>query len=216
MGLFDRFKDKADAVRVLEHPRDLCVGDMIDFALMEQMELNNQSFQVAKIWTLDLGGDRHKRVYFQLHDVGQNIRLRVCDETLELAKQLTPEQLLKIFNEDDIVDILDPNTGVNHHLKARLAPNSLDTEFTGWVAENYRQEGFELAYRYDDDYRHKSLPEWADDVELGCDFAWLISDDRQYALEFRVFDGGRTEAHLCAYVPLRKIDALWPVKQSDG
>ena len=41
----------------------------------------------------------------------------------------------------------------------------------------------------------------------------LISQDREYGLEFRVFDGGRTEAHCCVYLPLRKIDALWPAKQ---
>ncbi|KAF3982669.1 MAG: hypothetical protein HFP81_09915 [Methylococcales symbiont of Hymedesmia sp. n. MRB-2018] len=217
MGLFDRFNKKPVEARVLEHPADLQLGDMLDFALMDQAILNNQSFQVAKIWTLDLGGDNHKRTYFQLNDVGKNIRLRVCqDDVLELAKEVTPDALLKIFSEADIVAILDPDTGVNHQLKANISMQKLSTELIGWVAQNYRQEGFELAYRYEGDYRHKSLPDWAGDAERGCDFAWLISDDRQYALEFRVFDGGRTEAHLCAYVPLRKIDALWPAKQNSG
>lgn len=213
MGLFDRFKEKSVEARVLEHPRDLLVNDMIDFALMDQAELNNQSFQLTKIWTLDLGGDQRKRTYFQLNNVDQNIRLRVNDERLELAKEVTPDILLQIFYEADIVAILDSDTGVNHQLKANVSMDKLPAELIGWVAENYRQEGFELAYRYEDDYRDKSLPEWADDVEQGCDFAWLISDDRKHALEFRVFDGGRTEAHLCAYVPLRKIEALWPAKQ---
>ena len=215
MGLFDRFKEKPIEVRVLEHPRDLLVGDMVDFALMDQAVLNNQSFQVTKIWTLDLGGDKHKRTYFQLNDVDRNIRLRVCyDNVLELAQEVMPDIVLQIFSEADIVAILDPNTGVNHQLKANVSMDNLPTKIVGWVAENYRQEGFEMAYRYEDDYRNKSLPDWVDDVELGCDFAWLISDDRQHALEFRVFDGGRTEVHLCAYLPLRKIEALWPARQS--
>lgn len=215
MGLFKRFKETPAKISVLEHPADLSVGDMLDFALMEQEALSNHSFQVSKIWTLDLGGDKHKRTYFQLNDVDLSIRLRVCaDDVLELAKEVTPDILLKIFSEADIVAILDPETGVNHQLKANVLIDNLPTELTAWVAENYRQEGFELAYLYEDDFRHKAIPEWVGDVELGCDFAWLISDDRQHGLEFRVFDGGRTQAYLSAYLPLRKIEALWPAKQS--
>ena len=215
MGLLDRFKEKKPVARQLEHPRDLLVGDMVEFALMSQAGLTNKSFQVSKIWTLDLGGDRHKRIYFQLDDTETNIRLRVVDkDTIELGLEVYPETLLEVFSEADIATILDPDSGVNHRLKAIRSMTDLPQALVGWVVKKYRQEGFELAYRYEDDYRNKSLPEHIDGCEEGCDFAWLISDDRQHALEFRVFDGGRTEAHLCAYIPLRKIDALWPAKQA--
>ena len=215
MGLFDRFKEKEPVARQLEHPRDLLMGDMVEFALMSQAGLTNKSFQVSKIWTLDLGGDRHKRIYFQLDDTETNIRLRVVDkDTIELGLEVYPDTLLEVFSEADIATILDPDSGVNHRLKAMISMTDLPQALVGWVVKKYRQEGFELAYRYEDDYRNKSLPEHIDGCEEGCDFAWLISDDRQHALEFRVFDGGRTEAHLCAYIPLRKIDALWPAKQA--
>ena len=215
MGLLDRFKEKKPVAWQLEHPSDLLMGDMVEFALMSQAGLTNKSFQVSKIWTLDLGGDRHKRIYFQLDDTETNIRLRVVDkDTVELGLEVYPETLLKVFSEADIATILDPDSGVNHRLKATISMTDLPQALVGWVVKKYRQEGFELAYRYEDDYRNKSLPEHIDGCEEGCDFAWLISDDRQHALEFRVFDGGRTEAHLCAYIPLRKIDALWPAKQA--
>ena len=215
MGLFDRFKEKEPVARQLEHPRDLLMGDMVEFALMSQAGLTNKSFQVSKIWTLDLGGDRHKRIYFQLDDTETNIRLRVVDkDTIELGLEVYPDTLLEVFSEADIATILDPDSGVNHRLKAIISMTDLPQALVGWVVKKYRQEGFELAYRYEDDYRNKSLPEHIDGCEEGCDFAWLISDDRQHALEFRVFDGGRTEAHLCAYIPLRKIDTLWPAKQA--
>lgn len=215
MGLFNRFKNKETAARKLDHPRDLLMGDMVEFALMNQLQLINQSFQVSKIWTLDLGGDKHKRTYFQLDNAEQNIRLRiVSDDVLELGLEVYPDTLLKIFSEADITDILDPDSGVNHQLSINVPITKIPQELVGWVTKNYRQEGFELAYRYEDDYRNKSLPDFVDGGEDGCDFAWLISDDRKYALEFRVFDGGRTEVHLCAYVPLRKIDSLWPAKQA--
>lgn len=214
MGLFDVFKRKEEVVRVLEHPRDLLIGDMVDFALMDQVQLNNQSFQVTDIWTLDLGGDNHKWTYFQLNNVAQNIRLRVVShDVVELGLQIYPDDLLEIFAETDIAHILDADSGVNHRLNLSIALADIATEQQGWVATTYRQEGFELAYRYDEDYRDKPLPDFVGGDELGCDFAWLISDDRAHGLEFRVFDGGRTEVYLCAYLPRRKIDALWPAKQ---
>jgi hypothetical protein len=214
MGLFNRFKEKPSIARKLEHPRDLLVGDMLEINLMGQADLRNRSFQVIKIWTLDLGGDKHKRIYFQLDDIDSQIRLRAIDDTtFELGLEVYPDTLLKIFSEADIATILDAESGVNHHLSSHVANNELPQELIGWVAENYGQEGFDLAYRYEDDYRNKSLPEQVDGCEEGCDFAWLISDDRQHAIEFRVFDGGRTEVHLCAYLPMRKIESLWPAKQ---
>ncbi|MCK5889973.1 MAG: hypothetical protein KAG19_08520 [Methylococcales bacterium] len=214
MGLFDRFKEEEPSARELNHPRDLLSGDMVEFALMSQAALMNRSFQVTDIWTLDLGGKKKKRTYFQLKDGNQVARLRVVnDDQIELGLEVYPETLLKIFSEEDIGDILDTETGVNHQLSMNVAMKSIPKELVGWVAEHYRQEGFELAYRYEDDYRKKSLPSTMDNGEEGCDFAWLYSSDRQYALEFRVFDGGRTEAYCCAYLPLRKIDALWPAKQ---
>jgi len=215
MGLFDRFKEKAPVARKLDHPQDLLLGDMVDFALMSQADLSNKSFQVSDIWTLDLGGEKHKRIYFQLEDVDFSIRLRVVDNnTIELGLEVFPETLLKVFSEEDIGNILDPDSGVNHQLSANVSMDVLPPEIDGWVAETYRQEGFELAYRYDNDFRDIALPEHEDGSEEACDFAWLFSDNRQHSLEFRVFDGGRTEAHLCAYLPIRKIDALWPAKQS--
>lgn len=215
MGLFDRFKNKeVEAPRTLDHPRDLLVGDMIDFSLVSQTELSNKSFQVTNIWTLDLGGDNKKRIYFQLGNADLNIRLRIVnDDMLELGLEVYPEQLLSLFSQADLENILDPDSGVNHQLKIKGKLKNLAEEFTGWVTKKYHQEGFELAYRYDDDYRDKSLPETLEGNESGCDFAWLISEDREYAIEFRVFDGGRTEAHLCVYLPLRKIESLWPAKQ---
>lgn len=215
MGLFDRFKNNQPEARTLDHPRDLLVGDMIDFALMKQPELNNKSFQVTSIWTLDLGGDNKKRIYFQLSDAGVKVRLRVVnDDTLEFGLEVYPEDLLTLFSQSDIESILDPDSGVNHQLKIKGKLKNIPPEFTGWVTKKYHQEGFELAYRYEGDYRLKSLPDSLEGNESGCDFAWLISEDREYAVEFRVFDGGRTEAHLCTYLPIRKIESLWPAKQS--
>ena len=84
-------------------------------------------------------GDKHKRIYFQLDDVDSNTRLRVVDnESIELSLEVYPETLLEVFSEDDITSILDPDSGVNHHLKATVAMNDLPLELVGWVTKKYR------------------------------------------------------------------------------
>jgi len=214
MGFLDKmgWGKEEEKARVLEHPRDLQMGDMVEFSIMPQMQLSNKTMEVVDIWTLNYGNSSHKQVYFNLQDIDQKIRLRVVDnDTLEVAISVLPEQLIQVFDEDDIGYILDTESGVNHHLYAKISDSAaLPVELSGWITQQYRQEGFEIAYRYNNDYRDKSIPDYSDAGEVECDYAWLVSDDRQYSVEFRVFDGGRTEVHLCAMVPLRKIESLWP------
>jgi len=214
MGFLDKigWGQEEEKARVLEHPRDLQLGDMLEFSIMPQIQLNSKTMEVVDIWTLNYGNSSHKQVYFNLRDIDQKIRLRVVDnDTLEVALSVLPEQLLQVFSEDDIGQILDTESGVNHHLQAKISnADDLPAELSGWVTQQYRQEGFEIAYRYNNDYRDKAIPDYSDAGEVECDYAWLVSDDRQYSVEFRVFDGGRTEVHLCAMIPLRKIESLWP------
>lgn len=216
MSFFNKLMGSDDdkRIRTLEHPKDLKIGDMIEFELMDQQNLANRTFQVSDIWTLNYSSDTHFKTYFEVNDIDEKIRLNVQKEQIEVAMQVYPETLLEFFEEDDIAVILDPDSGVNHQLKSNIKMKKVPPELQGWVTKKYRQEGFEIAYRYSGDYRNKSLPEHRDSGEIECDYAWLVSDDRQFSLEFRVFDGGRTEVHFCAMIPLRKITGLWP-KQSD-
>ena len=219
MGLFDWFSKgnkEEEAHRVLEHPRDLEVGDMVKFAFAEQAEISGVSFNVNRIRTLDIGGDAHKLTYFMLTDADNKVRLRVVDDDrVEVAQEILPPTLFKIFNEDDVAEALDPEGGDHHILHAREA-EKLPAELKPWVGSTYRQEGYVKAYRYEGDFRNRSLPSSVDEGEIGCDYAYFITDDRRYGLEFRIFDGGRTEVHLCAFLPLRKIEELWPGTNSAG
>ncbi|MBF0470128.1 MAG: hypothetical protein HQL48_02005 [Gammaproteobacteria bacterium] len=197
--------------RSLEHPRDLQPGDIIQFDFTAQPQLRNQGFTVREIWTLDTGGDESKRIYFQLEGVEHNFRLRVVnDREIEVAMELLPDELLQLFDEEAIVELLDVESGTQHLLQTLAPPDELGDTFSGWCAALYRQEGYVTAYRYHHDYRHQQIPDEMGRGEVGCDLAWLVSDDRQHLLEFRIFDGGRTEVHLAVILPLRKIAELWP------
>jgi hypothetical protein len=215
VGFFDKFgwnRGEDESPRALEHPRDLEPGDMLKFAFSDQAEISGATFAVEQIRTLDLGGDAHKHTYFMLSDGEHRVRLRVVDaDTLELALEVLPDRLVSAVEKDDVIMALDPDSGVHNVIHA-CRSEEIPSDIRPWVGQVYRQEGYVKAYRYEGDYRKRALPSTEGEDEQGCDYAYFVTDDRQRALEIRIFDGGRTEVHLCVFLPLRKIEELWPGK----
>ncbi|MDQ7016247.1 MAG: hypothetical protein Q9N68_07720 [Gammaproteobacteria bacterium] len=209
--LFGSEKDAAPARR-LEHPKNLQIGDIAKFGFAAQAAISNQSFVIEDVHSYDLGGEQKRKTVFTTENSdGVLLRLAVIEERhqerLEIAIPLLPDDVQQIFDIDAFVDLLNPDTGT-HHVLERIADVA---ELEGWTAPVYRQEQGHNAYFYDRDYRGLSLPEDADE---GTAFSYylLVSDDREYALEVQVFDGGQTEVYLLAYLAVEKIEELWPAK----
>ena len=213
MSLLKRFgigKGRDKSPRILEHPRHLEPGDIVRFGFTAQTEISGESFTVDRVETLDIGGDATKLTYFMLSGVKHSVRLRVVDDdTAEIALEVLPEVLFAVFKEDDLAEVLAPDSGEHHQITARKLAK-VPQEVQPWVGTKYRQEAYAKVYLHKGDYRNRALPTTLNAGEIGCDYALLVSDDRERSLEFRVFDGGRTEAHLCAFLPVRKIEELWP------
>ncbi|QEP42627.1 hypothetical protein D5085_05455 [Ectothiorhodospiraceae bacterium BW-2] len=218
MGLFDFFKSGeggAPAPRQLDHPEQLQQGDMVQFDFCQQPQLSNRSYTVTRFETLDCGGESSKRCYLWLKDGEQSIRiLAASGDQIEVAIELLPEDLLQLVEEQAVVELLNPDSGMLHVLEAVQPPQRLPDSLQGWGNEQYRQEGYLKAYRYATDYRHRTMPSAQNGGEIGCDYAFLVSDDRQHRLEFLVFDGGRTEVYIATLLPLRKFREFWPAASS--
>ncbi|VFM96362.1 MAG: hypothetical protein BECKG1743D_GA0114223_100494 [Candidatus Kentron sp. G] len=198
-----------DTSRTLEHPKDLQLGDIIKFGFTGQQHLSNQSLRVEDINTCDLGGEQHKKTVFTLQGTGaEEIRLAVVDngqgERIELGCPVFPEDVVRIFDQDAFIDLLDPETGVHHILERDSEPEPL----TGWTASVYRQEAGHNAYYHSGDYRSRQLPDFEQDNAFS--YYFLVSDDRQFGLEVQVYDGGRTNVYLLVYLPISRIEELWP------
>jgi hypothetical protein len=207
---FGRGKDRDNGPRLLEHPRDLEPGDIIRCGFAAQPEFSGEGFTVDSVETLDTGGDATKLTFLLLSGVKHSVRLRVVDDdTAEIALEVLPETVFAAFHEDDITEVLAPDGGEHHQITARNLAK-IPPEIQPWVATRYRQEAYVKAYLYKDDYRNRPLPTAVNAGEIGCDYSLLVSDDRQHSLEFRVYDGGRTEAYFCTLIPVRKIEELWP------
>lgn len=200
------------APRVLERPQDLQPGDIVKFGFTAQQVLSNRSFTVEEVATLDLGGDACKKALFTLAGGHDRVRLAISNdnagERLELGLSLLPADVEQIFPLEGFIDLLDPESGVLHTLERIGEPPS----FENWTAPVYRQEAGQNAYRYPEDYRHRPMPE---DAEAGRALSYyrLVSDDRCYALEVQVYDGGQTEVSLLAYLAPASIEELWPAAQ---
>ncbi len=212
-SIFSSETDEPPARR-LEHPKNLQVGDIAKFGFAAQAAISNQSFVIEDVHSYDLGGEQKRKTVFTTENSdGCLLRLAVVkerqQERLEVAIPLLPDDVQQIFDMDAFIDLLDPETGT-HHVLERIAEAE---EFDGWVAPVYRQEQGHNAYFYEQDYRGLSLPEDADE---GTAFSYylLMSDDRNYALEVQVFDGGQTEVYLLVYLAPEKIEELWPAKVS--
>nr|VFK52929.1 MAG: hypothetical protein BECKTUN1418F_GA0071002_10157 [Candidatus Kentron sp. TUN]VFK53495.1 MAG: hypothetical protein BECKTUN1418E_GA0071001_10178 [Candidatus Kentron sp. TUN] len=202
-------KDTEDTPRVLEHPGDLQLGDIVKFGFAGQGGISNQSLRVEDINTCDLGGEKHKKTLFTLQGTDSHMRLAVVDqgqgERVEIGTAVFPEDVERIFDMDAFIDLLDPETGVHHILERIKEPKRL----TGWIGPVYRQEAGHNAYYHTGDYRYRQLP---DSEEEGDAFSYylLVSDDRQFGLEVQVYDGGRTDVYLLVYLAVSKIEELWP------
>ncbi|MDQ6963005.1 MAG: hypothetical protein Q9M28_10870 [Mariprofundaceae bacterium] len=208
MGFFKSIFSKSEpepTARSLDHASDLEPKDIVKFGFSAQQILSNQSFKVRKVQTLDTGGEHKKKTLFTLEGSDKDLRLSVEDNDAELALQIYPDDVSQIFNVDDFVEMLDPDSGVHHMLKSIGKPE----DFAGWVGSTYRQESGQNAYLYNQDYRQHRMPT---DGSTGHEFSYykLITDDRKYALEVHVLDGGQTNVYLIAYLALNKIEELWP------
>nr|VFK21739.1 MAG: hypothetical protein BECKLPF1236B_GA0070989_12735 [Candidatus Kentron sp. LPFa] len=200
---------KDDPSRVLEHPRDLQPGDIVKFGFAGQQVISNQSLQVQAIDTCDLGGEQHKKILFTLQGGEAPLRLAVVDQgqgdRLEVGLSVLPEDVEQIFDMDAFIDLLDPETGTHHVLERIGEPPHL----AGWVGPVYRQEAGQNAYYHIGDYRKWKMPDTEEESDA-FSYYFLVSDDRKFGLEVQVHDGGRTDVYLLAYLPISRIEELWP------
>ncbi len=218
MGFFkslfgNRDQDLSGPTRTLDHPRDLQVGDIVKFGFAAQNGISNETFQVTEVSAYDLGGTAKKKTLFTLKGRDGLFRLAVVQErgteSLQVARSVLPDTVEQIFDIEQFAFLFDEASGMNNVLERIGEPD----EVAGWTAPAYRQEAGHQAYVHQGDYRHRSLSTVADDGEA-FDYYLLVSDDRKFALQAEVYEGGRTDVYLIAYLPITKIEELWQSGQN--
>jgi len=198
--------DKSN-VRELTHPKDLQTGDIIKFKYLAQAMLSNQQFQISGIGTYDFK-DRHLTEFKLTGNTDETLFMMVDDsddETiLTISVKLTRHMTEQMFDLDQFALVFD---GDGH---IALARQQEPQDYQHWSAPLYRQEiCAEPGYYYKKDYRNIPLPEYQGNGDA-LEYYRLISDDRQFAIEAEVYEGGETDVLMTLRRPLSDIDEMWP------
>jgi len=206
-NIFSTQNNDESSVRELTHPKDLQTGDIIKFKYLPQSILSNQQFQISSIGTYDfedrhltefkLSGNTDETLFMMVDDSGDETILTI---SIKINRNMTEE----MFDLDQFALVFD---GDGH---TTLTRKQEPQAYQGWTAPSYRQEiCAEAGYYYKKDYRNMPLPQYqgaGDPLE----YYRLISDDRQFAIEAEVYEGGETDVLMTLRRPLSDIDEMWP------
>lgn len=194
----------------IESPKDLKLGDMLKMEFAEQTLVSGQTLKVSEQFFYDVSPVENCKTVSVLQGADQQVFISTSmvnpECPLEVAVSILPDTVFKLFKRKEFVAIFDEPDNTDHRIKSRKddeARNGLQ----GFVAESYFQERTNEAYRSKKDCRKETLldSEWT-----GFDYKLLVSDDRKNAVRIEVFDGGRTDVFLIAYLALNKVEEYWP------
>ncbi len=211
MGLFKSLLgggDKSPPARTVESPKDLQPGDMLKMEFSEQTLISGQTLKVSEQVFYDISAVENCKTVSILEGADQRVLLSVStvnpDRPLELAISVLPEKVFELFGHDQFVAIFDEPDNTDHRLQRRT--NVELGELQGFVGDSYFQERTNEAYRSKKDCRSETLTDadWG-----GFDYKLLVTDDRCHAVRIEVYDGGRTDVYLMAYLALNKVEEYW-------
>ncbi|VAW51855.1 hypothetical protein MNBD_GAMMA06-2062 [hydrothermal vent metagenome] len=193
--------------RSITSPKDLTLGDMLKMEFASQRLISGQTLKVTEQIFYDLSAVEKCKAVCAMDGVDKRVYVSQStvnpEKTLEVAINVLPETIFRLFKEKEFVAIFDEPDNTDHRLNLI---NTID-EVDGFVGQSYYQERTNEAYRSTRDCREATLSEtdWA-----GFDYKLMVSDDRQHAIRIEIFDGGRTDVFLIAYLALNKVEEYWP------
>ncbi len=199
-------KDKTPA-REVSDAWDLRPGDFLKMGYAAPEGMSDAELHVTKVHALDLGGaGRVRRVLTLDGAAGEFMLWRGEDGKLALARELRRKQVEQLFDIDEFAQLFDHDETPNLVLERTSEPAQLD----GWTTSLYRQEAAQEAYVQDHDPATTEFDGTVTDDAVAIDFYRLVGDERRFALEALVFDGGRTDVIAIALVGNSVIAELWP------
>jgi len=201
-----RSEDKTPA-REVSNAWDLRPGDFLRMGYAAPEGMSDAELQVTKVHALDLGGAGQVRRVLTLDGGGAEFMLwRGEDGKLALARELRRKQVEQLFDIDEFARLFDHEETPNLVLERASVLGGLD----GWTTALYRQEAAQEAYFQDHDPGTTEFDDTMTDDARTIDFYRLVGDERRFALEAQVFDGGRTDVIAIAFVGNSAIAELWP------
>lgn len=213
MGLFKSVfsgGDKPPLAKSIESPKGLSVGDILKMEFAEQSLISGQTLKVTEQFFYDISAVESCKPVSVMEGADQRIYLSTSnvnpDRSLEVSVAVRPETIFKLFKRKKFIAIFDEPENTDHRINRKIDLAELG-DLQGFVGESYFQERTNEAYRSTKDCRQhaRNDSDWT-----AFDYKLLVTDDRQHAVRIEVFDGGRTDIYLIAYLPLNKVEEYWP------
>lgn len=208
-SVFGGGDDESPPVNI-ESPKDLKTGDMLKMEFASQSLVSGQTLKVSEQFYYDISAVENCKTVSIMEGADQRVMLSTStvnpDFPLEVAVSILPETVFKLFKRKQFAAIFDEPDNTDHRLKRKSDIGELN-DLQGFVAESYFQERTNEAYRSKTDCRNSVLN---DDDWVAFDYKLMVSDDRLHAIRIEVFDGGRTDVYLIAYLPFNKVEEYWP------
>ncbi len=213
MGLFKSMFGGGDSPppsSEIESPKDLKPGDMVKMEFSDQPLTSGQTLKVVEQLFYDLSAVENCKTVSIMEGADQRVLLSTStvnpERPLELAVAILPEMAFKIFKRKKFAAIFEQPDNTDHRISRKIAVDELN-ELQGFVGESYFQERTNEAYRSKKDCRTGTMN---DSDWTAFDYKLMVSDNRQHAVRIEIFDGGRTDVYLIAYLPLNKVEEYWP------
>lgn len=202
--------DSSPPPRKIESPKDLKTGDILKMEFSDQSLISGQTLKVSEQFFYDISAVEKCKAVSVMEGADQQVRLSVSsvnpERPLEVAVAILPDKVFDIFKKKSFVAIFEEPDNTDHRI-TRKGSFDATSELQGFVGQSYFQERTNEAYLSTKDAREQTL---SDSDWTGFDYKLMVSDDRLHAVRIEVFDGGRTDVYLIAYLPLSRIEEYWP------
>lgn len=197
----------------IKSPQELHTNDLIKMEFSALPLISGQTLKVSEQIFYDISAVESCKTVSILEGADQRIFLSKSsvnpDRPVEVAVSVLPEKIFELFNREQFIAIFDEPDNTDHRIDSNNNANA-ENSFQGFIGNSYYQERTNEAYRSSKDCRETTL---SDSDWISFDYKLLVTDDRHHAIRIEVYDGGRTDVYLIAYLSLNKIESYWPASQ---
>lgn len=212
------FASKDKVARVLKHPQDLQIGDLVRFKLYAPKPLPGQLFELKSINTYDYNSSTETE--FVLRSPSNDTVFLTISEndsgtSVQISRRITRDIVEKIFDLGEFARVFDipPDEGAVR-IKRQINPDEDDSplnELSGWTAAQYTRSEFSVGgYFYEGDYRKTAIPSNPGD---DLNYYGLSSDNEDFAVSIEVYDDS-DEVSLIVLTDESIIEEMWPSEQA--
>lgn len=208
--MFKWFKGEKKA-RLLDHPKQLRVGDMLTLKPRSIVpeHLQGETLTVEQVQSYQYSEGLVPEFVVRSTS-GETLSLQVAEEEegeyLTLAKKLSHAQVVSIFDQAGFSEVFGEN-----YAKFAVNHDSVDEAVAPWLGNKYFQSVKEgVAYFYNEDKRQAGVSEYEDDGSEELRYHECEGEPDDYSLNIEIWEDGSTDVYAELSMPINVIEEMWP------